>query len=77
MSDYPPLLLLRQYSQDLPRAWREITRLREARGKDLPWWPDWCYIPIAGAVAVVTEGAPLPLSIAASAKLSAHPRRLS
>lgn len=73
MMDCPPLLLLRQYSRGLPRAWREIARLREARGKALPWWPDWCYIPIAGALAVVTEGAPLPLDDEATAKFLAHP----
>ncbi len=71
--DLPPLVLLREYSRDLPRAWRQLADMRERRGKDLPWWPDWCYVPIAGAIAVVTEGAPLPLGPAEKAKMLAHP----
>lgn len=51
-----PMSLLREYSYKFPRAWRQIAQLREDRGKDLPWWPDWCYCPIAGAIAVITNG---------------------
>lgn len=54
----PPMLLLRKYSQAFPRAWRQIAEMREQRGKSLPWWPDWCYAPIAASLAVITEGAP-------------------
>lgn len=71
--DSPPLRLLREYSQALPCAWRQLAQMREGRGKDLPWWPDWCYVPIAGAVSVVTEGAPLPFGPAEAAKMIAHP----
>ena len=53
----PPLLLLRQYSQAFPRAWRQIAEMRQQRGKSLPWWPDWCYAPISASAAVVTGGA--------------------
>lgn len=71
--DSPPLLLLREYSQELPRAWRELARMREDRGKGLPWWPDWCYVPIAAAVSLVTDGAPPPFGPAEAAKMIAHP----
>lgn len=27
--------------------------MREGRGKDLPFWPDWCFMPLAGAYAIV------------------------
>lgn len=48
--------LLKIYSQEFPLAWRKISDMREARGKKLPFWPEWCYCPIAGSVAVITEG---------------------
>lgn len=71
--DIPPLSLLRRYSQEFPHAWRELARMRERRGKDLPWWPDWCYVPIAGAIAVITEGAPLPFGPEEFAKMTLFP----
>lgn len=68
-----PSELLSKYSKKYPMAWRQINSMREGRGKDLPWWPDWCYCPIAGAVAIVTEGAPIPLSLAAHNKMRETP----
>lgn len=58
MSELIPMQILKEYSQTFPKAWRQIAKMREDRGKVLPWWPDWCYCPIAGSVAIVTEGAP-------------------
>ncbi len=71
--DHPPLALLSEYNRAYPRGWREINRLREGRGKDLPWWPDWCFVPIAGAIAIVTEGASMPLSSEAQMRLVEYP----
>ncbi|NSW82774.1 MAG: hypothetical protein HPY90_05775 [Syntrophothermus sp.] len=51
-----PAELLRKYSQSFPKAWKIIEDMRRGRGKELPFWPDWCYCPIAGALAIVTEG---------------------
>ena len=34
--------------------------LRAQRGLGLPHWPDWCFLPLAGAVAVLTRGLPDP-----------------
>lgn len=67
-----PILLLRQYSQAFPRAWRQIADMRSQRGKTLPWWPDWCFIPIAGAIAIITDGAP-GLGPAEYEKLATYP----
>jgi hypothetical protein len=55
--EFFPLKLLREYSREFPGAWRQIARFREDRGKELPWWPDWCYCPIAGTIAILTGGA--------------------
>lgn len=51
-----PLLLLREYSGQFPRAWRQIAQIRHSRGETLDWWPDWCYCPIAASVAIISEG---------------------
>lgn len=38
-----------------PQAWRQIDELRADRGKNgLPAWPDWCFLPLAGAYAMVS-----------------------
>lgn len=43
-----------------PRAWRQVDELRAARGLGLPDWPSWCFLPLAGAYAIVSGGRPLP-----------------
>lgn len=30
--------------------------IRAGKGVDLPDWPDWCYLPVAGAIAVTSGG---------------------
>jgi hypothetical protein len=42
-----------------PGAWSAVEMLREDRGKGLPTWPDWCYLPMAGIIAIVSKGAPI------------------
>lgn len=44
---------LEYYSRVYPSAWKQVDRFRAARGKDLPFWPDWCFMPLAGAYAIV------------------------
>lgn len=45
-----------------PNAWQLIDRMRADRGKDpLPDWPEWCFLPMAGAYAVVSGGMELSL----------------
>ena len=39
-----------------PQAWRQVGRLRAARGGELPAWPQWCYLPLHGAYAIVSGG---------------------
>ena len=43
-----------------PDAWRRVDELRAGRGKDLPSWPDWCFLPLAGAYAIVSADAGMP-----------------
>jgi hypothetical protein len=42
-------------------AWRQADTMRAGRGKGLPDWPDWCYLPIAGTQAIVAEDARIPV----------------
>ena len=39
-----------------PGAWRTFDGFRTERGKSLPDWPGWCYVPMAAAYAVVSGG---------------------
>ena len=55
-----PLAYLRQVVQQYPGLWQQLDRLRAGRGKGLPQWPDWCFLPLAGTVAALTQGAPQP-----------------
>jgi hypothetical protein len=52
-----PLELLQIAERDLPGCWERTDGFREARGKSLPDWPAWCYLPIAAGFSVATEGA--------------------
>lgn len=55
-----PLTHLRQVAQRSPGLWQQLDRLRAQRGRGLPQWPDWCFLPLAGIVAALTQGAPKP-----------------
>lgn len=58
-----------------PAAWKQIEEFRAARGHDLPDWPDWCFLPLAGFYSIVSADAgvdQLPLhQISDVAKLAA------
>lgn len=46
---------LNAFSKKYPDAWRQIDLFREGRGKDLPSWPDWCYLPMAAFYSIVSS----------------------
>lgn len=43
-------------SRRYPNAWRTVDEMRADRGKVIPDWPHWCFIPTAGAYAIVSRG---------------------
>ena len=45
------------YSRQYPGIWRLVDQFRSVRGKDLPDWPDWCFLPISGIYAIVVHQA--------------------
>lgn len=51
-----PLEHLHDLSTRYPGAWRDFEQMRADRGTSLPDWPEWCYVPLAGAYAVVSGG---------------------
>jgi hypothetical protein len=44
-----------QAGRDYPGAWGQAEGFRAARGAGFDW-PDWCYLPLAGAYAIVSGG---------------------
>jgi hypothetical protein len=47
---------------DYPDAWAQAESFRSGRGPGFDW-PDWCYLPLAGSYAVVSNGGPSRLSL--------------
>jgi hypothetical protein len=52
-----PLSILRQYGGKT--VWENLDRMRAERGKSLPYWPEWCYVPIAAGIALASGGMPV------------------
>jgi hypothetical protein len=53
-----PSIVLAEYGRRYPNAWRQIDEFRAA--PPIPW-PTWCFLPLAGAWAIVSGGKPLAL----------------
>ena len=48
---------LAEIGRKYPDAWKNLESLYMGKGtKGLPDWPDWCYVPVSGAHAVVSGG---------------------
>lgn len=45
------------YSRIYPSAWKNVNKFRAGRGGDLPFWPEWCFLPLTGAYAIVSAEA--------------------
>lgn len=52
---FNPQVLLVGYNKKYSSAWRRADEFRADRGKDLPDWPAWCFLPLAGWYAIVCE----------------------
>lgn len=48
-----------------PNAWAQSDIFRADRGTDIPDWPQWCYLPIAGWYAIASGGGNNRLPLAA------------
>jgi hypothetical protein len=71
-----PRLHLEETGRFYRNAWRLVDQYRADRGKSLPDWPDWCFLPLAGAYAIVSEGTGTdrmpPAKILDVARVGAH-----
>ncbi len=47
---------LAQLARWFPDVWLQVDHFRAARGKDIPDWPNWCFLPMSGAYAIATQG---------------------
>jgi hypothetical protein len=54
-----PERLLQETEEKYPNAWKTVRRLLAGR-EELGGWPDWCYMPMAGAYAIASGGGALP-----------------
>lgn len=50
-----PQQILKEIGRKYPQAWQQVKLFRAGKGKTLPDWPDWCYIPLAAGMAIVTQ----------------------
>lgn len=51
-----PLAHLTELGRRHPTVWKGVDHLRSLRGSELPAWPTWCYLPLAGGIAAATQG---------------------
>lgn len=62
MNEIRPLHHLVTAGKLYPAAWKMVDQFRADRGKSLPAWPRWCFMPMAGWYAIVSAdqgGAPI------------------
>lgn len=39
-----------------PDCWKWLEKFYFEKGKKLPTWPDWCFVPVSGAYSIVSNG---------------------
>lgn len=66
-----PTVYLTRMATQHPGCWREVDRLRAMRGQGLPWWPPWCFLPLAGAHAILSGGGDNRLTPKSAAQIGA------
>lgn len=66
-----PLRHVADLARRYPLAWRQLGEMRAEQGRRLPGWPSWCWVPMAGAHAVVTDAGGHPRDIAPVAAVAA------
>ncbi len=48
--------MLRELADEYPGIWQTIDEMRFQCGKTLPSWAGWCFLPMAGAFAIASDG---------------------
>jgi hypothetical protein len=47
-----PMSILKGLEAKYPRVWKAAEKIRRERGRRMPNWPDWCYMPMGAWFAV-------------------------
>ena len=42
------------YGKKYPGAWKLVDEMRSGKGRGLPDWPGWCFVPVAGGISIAT-----------------------
>lgn len=50
-----PLAVLHAITAEYPRLGQWVNRMRAERGRSLPDWPEWCFLPFAGWYALACD----------------------
>lgn len=58
--------------KQFPAAWRLADEFRASRGADLPKWPAWCFMPMAGWFAIASDGADMSQITTDHASATSH-----
>ena len=45
---------LTDYGKKYPGAWKLVDEMRSGKGRGLPDWPGWCFVPVAGGISIAT-----------------------
>lgn len=48
--------MIKDLGNEYPKIWQIIDDMRSQKGKSLPKWADWCFLPMAGAYAMANQG---------------------
>jgi len=51
-----PITHLEMLGGEHPNAWLNIDKFRQGKGRDLPDWPEWCFLPMAAWIAIASDG---------------------
>ncbi len=57
MAEIRPKQHLEYYSKLYPAAWKQVDKFRAGKGKDLPFWPEWCFLPLTAVYTIVSTKA--------------------
>ena len=53
--DFPqPKQHLIDYGKKYPGAWKLVDEMRSGKGREVPDWPEWCFVPVAGGISIAT-----------------------
>ena len=65
-----PQKILNKLSKDYPKIWKIVDDMVSQRGKSLPKWANWCFLPMTAAAAIARGGRSGPVDPSTIADIS-------